>query len=129
MPPLKYRVECRDEFTERGAAHVSDAWNYTTVKRILRNRVYLGHTILGRSRKVSVKSKKKLPVPEEDWFVTENTHEALVSLEQFELAEHYLGENTKSNAANPSFRHSIFGGVAYCASCGAAKRCSASATR
>lgn len=120
MPPLKYRVECRDEFTERGAAHVSDAWNYTTVKRILRNRVYLGHTILGRSRKVNVKSKKKLPVPEEDWFVTENTHEALVSSEQFELAEHYLSENTKSNAANPSFRHSIFGGVAYCASCGAA---------
>ena len=120
MPPLKYRVECRDEFTERGAAHVSDTWNYTTVKRILRNRVYLGHTILGRSRKVSVKSKKKLPVPEEDWFVTENTHEALVSPEQFELAEHYLGENTKSNAANPAFRHSIFGGVAYCACCGAA---------
>ena len=82
MPPLKYRAECRDEFTERGAARVSDAWNYTTVKRILRNRVYLGHTILGRSRKVSVKSKKKLPVPEEDWFVTENTHEALVSLER-----------------------------------------------
>ena len=54
------------------------------------------------------------------WFVTENTHEALVSPEQFELAEHYLGENTKSNAANPAFRHSIFGGVAYCASCGAA---------
>ena len=34
--------------------------NYTTVKRILRNRVYLGHTLLGKSRKVSVKSKKKI---------------------------------------------------------------------
>lgn len=59
MPPLKYRVECRDNFTEWGAQRASDEWNYTTVKRILRNRVYLGHTLLGKSRKVSVKSKKR----------------------------------------------------------------------
>lgn len=65
MPPLKYRVECRDNFTERGAQRMSDLWNYTTVKRILRNRVYLGHTLLGKSRKVSVKSKKKVIVPDD----------------------------------------------------------------
>lgn len=70
MPPLKYRVECRDNFTERGAQRASDEWNYTTVKRILRNRVYLGHTLLGKSRKVSVKSKKKIKVPEEEWVFT-----------------------------------------------------------
>ena len=119
-PPLKYRVEFRDNFTDRGAARASDFWNYTTVKRILRNRVYLGHTILGKTRKVNVKSKKKLPVPKEDWAITENTHEPLVTQQQFDLAEHFLSENTKANAANPSFRHSIFGGIVYCAHCGAA---------
>ena len=119
-PPLKYRVEFRDNFTEAGAARVSDFWNYTTVKRILRNRVYLGHTILGKTRKVNVKSKKKLPVPQEDWAITENTHEALVTQQQFDLAEHFLSENTKTSADNPGFRHSIFGGIAYCAHCGAA---------
>ena len=119
MPPLKYRVECRDNFTERGAQRMSDLWNYTTVKRILRNRVYLGHTLLGKSRKVSVKSKKKVKVPEEEWVFTKNTHEALVSQEKFDLAAHFMGENTKANGANPAFRHSIFGGIAYCACCGA----------
>ena len=118
MPPLKYRVECRDNFTERGAQRMSDLWNYTTVKRILRNRVYLGHTLLGKSRKVSVKSKKKVKVPEEEWVFTKNTHEALVSQEKFDLAAHFMGENTKANGANPAFRHSIFGGIAYCACCG-----------
>ena len=29
-------------------------------------------------------------------------------------------ENTKANGVNPTFRHSIFGGIAYCACCGAA---------
>ena len=120
MPPLKYRVECRDNFTERGARRASDEWNYTTVKRILRNRVYLGHTLLGKSRKVSVKSKKKVIVPEEEWVFTKDTHQALVTQEQFDLAAHFMGENTKANGANPSFRHSIFGGIAYCACCGAA---------
>ena len=120
MPPLKYRVECRDNFTERGAQRVSDLWNYTTVKRILHNQVYLGHTLLGKSRKVSVKSKKKVKVPEEEWVFTRNTHEALVSQEQFDTAAHFMGENTKANGANPAFRHSIFGGIAYCACCGAA---------
>lgn len=120
IPPLKYRVECRDKFSERGASHASDIWNYTTVKRILRNKVYLGHTILGKSRKASVKSKVKLPVPEDEWYVTFNTHEPLVTQEQFDLAEHFLSENTKANGKNPAFRHSIFGGIAYCAHCGAA---------
>lgn len=120
MPPLKYRVECRDNFTERGAQRVSDLWNYTTVKRILHNQVYLGHTLLGKSRKVSVKSKKKVKVPKEEWVFTRNTHEALVSQEQFDMAAHFMGENTKANGANPAFRHSIFGGIAYCACCGAA---------
>lgn len=38
----------------------------------------------------------------------------------FDLAAHFMGENTKANGANPAFRHSIFCGIAYCACCGAA---------
>ena len=120
IPPLKYRVEYRDEFTPEGAARASDLWNNTTVKRILKNKVYLGHTILGKTRKVNVKSKKKIAVPEEDWCFTEHTHEPLVTQEQFDLADHFLGEHTKSFRKCPASRHSIFGGIAYCAHCGTA---------
>ena len=51
---------------------------------------------------------------------TKDTHQALVSQEQFDLAAHFMGENTKANGVNPAFRHSIFGGIAYCACCGVA---------
>lgn len=51
---------------------------------------------------------------------TKDTHQALVTQEQFDLAAHFMGENTKANGANPAFRHSIFGSIAYCACCGAA---------
>lgn len=61
ITPLKYRVLYRDNFGERGAARAVDEWNYTTVKRILKNSVYLGHTILGKTKKASLKSKRNLP--------------------------------------------------------------------
>jgi len=118
IPPLKYRVLYRDEFSEEGASRASDVWNCTTVKRILKNRVYLGHTLLGRSRKVSVKSKKKVPVPRNNWAVTENTHPPLVTPVLFERAQENLGRGSRDYRAYDHVRKSIFGGVAVCARCG-----------
>lgn len=118
IPPLKYRVLYRDDFSEAGASRMSDVWNYTTVKRILKNRVYLGHTVLGRSRKVSVKSKKKVAIPKEDWAVTENTHEALVTQATFDLAQANLGRGASCYQAYDHIRKSIFSGIAVCGKCG-----------
>ena len=118
IPPLKYRVLYRDEFSEEGAARASDLWNYTTVKRILKNPVYLGHTLLGKSKKVSVKSKKKVPVPREDWAVTENTHPPLVSNTLYERAQANLGRGSRDYRAYDHVRKSIFSGIAVCSKCG-----------
>ena len=118
IPPLKYRVNYRDDFSEEGAARAVDHWNGTTVKRILKNRVYLGDTILGKTRKVSVKSKKKVPVPRNDWAVTEGTHAPLVEEDVFELAQRNMGRASKDYRHQENARKSIFGGVAVCEKCG-----------
>lgn len=118
IPPLKYRVNYRDSFSEEGAARAVDYWNGTTVKRILKNRVYLGDTILGKSRKVSVKSKKKVPVPKDDWAVTESTHEPLVEESVFEAAQLNMGKASRDYRQHEHVRKSIFGGVAVCGKCG-----------
>ena len=125
ITPLKYRVECRDNFSDRGASRAADEWNYTTVKRILKNKVYLGHTILGKTKKVSVKVSKQTSVPVEDWCVTENTHEPLVTKETFDRAADNLRRNTKTFYDNPMAknggqRRSIFRGLVFCANCGSA---------
>ena len=118
MPPLKYRAMCRDNFTPEGAAKASDIWNYTTVKRILKNRVYLGDTILGKTKKVSVKSKKKIPIPQQEWTVTEATHEPLVDTSTFEKAQINMGKASRDYRQYDHVRKSIFGGIAVCSKCG-----------
>ena len=118
MPPLKYKVLYKGNFSEDGAARASDLWNYTTVKRILKNPVYLGHTLLGKSKKVSVKSKKKLNVPKDQWAVTENTHEPIITQEVFDLAQFNLGKGTFDFRQYDHVRRSIFSGIAFCAQCG-----------
>lgn len=118
VPPLKYRVNNSNNFSASGAARASDIWNYTTVKRILKNKVYLGNTYLGKSKKVSFKSKKKTQIPKEDWCVTNNTHEPIISQEVFDLAEINIGKGTRDYRQSPQVRHSIFSGVAKCEKCG-----------
>lgn len=120
IPPLKYRVLYRDNFNEKGASRASDYWNYTTVKRVLKNEVYLGHTILGKTKKVSMKSNKKIKVNKDDWVVTKNTHEPLVSEELFSKAKINMGRNTKKYEGYERVRKSIFSGIVYCAKCGSA---------
>lgn len=117
IPPMKYRVY-RDNFSDAGAAQASDDWNYTTVKRILKNKVYLGHTQLGKTKKVSVKSKKKVKVDEEKWAVTLDTHPPLVSSALFERAQENLGKAAIDYRAYDHVRKSIFSGVARCGLCG-----------
>jgi len=117
IPPLKYRVLYRDNFCDEGAARMSDVWNYTTVKRILKNKVYLGHTILGKTRKTR-KTQKKIAVPEEDWAISYNTHDALIKEDVFNMAALNLGKGTKNYQKYDHVRKSIFSGITKCGLCG-----------
>ncbi|MBQ3568985.1 MAG: recombinase family protein, partial [Anaerotignum sp.] len=58
-------------------------WAASTVRKILRNPVYLGHMAQGKERKVSFKEKKILEMPENKWIVVENTHDPIVNEEIF----------------------------------------------
>jgi len=123
IPPLKYRV-IRDQFSEKGASHASNEWNISTVKRIIRNQVYTGDTLLGKTKKTSPKSTAKKEVPVENWYITENTHEPLVSREDFAAANDTLNHNTRRHSdqlmKNGGSRSSIFRGLVFCKNCGAA---------
>ena len=118
ITPLKYRVLYRDNFSDTGAARATDCWNYTTVKRIIKNQVYLGNTLLGKTRKASIKSRRKISIPQEDWAITSNTHEPLVDQMTFDKAQANLGKGSRDYRQYDHVRKSIFGGIAVCSRCG-----------
>ena len=119
ITPLQYRVKTGN-FGEKGAARATSEWVNTTVKRIITNPVYLGHTVLGKTKSPTIKSKGKLKVTKEEWIVTENTHIPLVSEETFEKSQVQMGIHTKNWRKHPHHRHSIFNGIVFCENCGCA---------
>lgn len=61
-------------------------WGSSTIVNILDKREYLGHTVNFKTRK-HFKDKKSHYVPEDEWTIFENTHEAIIDQETFDLAQ------------------------------------------
>jgi site-specific DNA recombinase len=92
-------------------------WNAVAVQRILGSRVYIGDTVQGVSEKVSFKSKRTRRLPQNKWVITENTHEAIVTREQFDKVEKIRQQRRKSSGPHKGSLHT-FRGLLYCGRCG-----------
>lgn len=76
----------------------------------------MGHTVNFRSHKQSYKDKNAVMNPKEDWLIFENTHEAIVDAETWELAQKLRKTPRRHDTlgeANP------LTGLVFCADCGA----------
>ncbi len=95
----------------------SDAgvWTSQSVKKMLKNVVYIGHMVQGKTSKVSFKSDVSVAKPKDEWFVVENTHEPIVPKEIFDMAQHRSIQRKKPEAVK---FNNIFSSLARCADCG-----------
>ena len=84
--------------------------------RILHNEVYIGKLVQGKTRRLDYRSKKKMNVPMRDWVTVDNTHEAIISAEQFELVQRIL--ETETRRPNDAETVALFAGFLYCGDCG-----------
>ena len=90
-------------------------WRPVSVQKILKNEVYLGKLLQGKTKKLSYKSKKKIDLPREVWIVEENAHEPLVDQKTFDKAKQIL--ERKYNTRNRN-REYLLKGITYCHNCG-----------
>lgn len=97
----------------------SGYWGFTTLKRILNNPVYIGTLTQGREKKVSYKSKKVIIAPKDEWIVIENSHEAIISKEDFERTQELLQVRRKTckTTSGKYYQPHIFSGRIKCADC------------
>lgn len=94
---------------------VPHRWSARTVSDILQRLEYCGHTVNFRTTTRSFKDKKKIERPKDEWKVFENTHEAIISDETFELVQELRSHKRRQNRTGEV---SIFSGLLYCADCG-----------
>jgi hypothetical protein len=100
----------------RPAPEFACSWTQRSIYDILARQEYCGHTVTGKTQKVSYKCKKTLQNPEDKRHFFENTHEPLIDETTFELAQKRIAtrqRRTKSNELD------MFSGLLFCADCGA----------
>ena len=116
----------RQNGTRKGDGCSCKGWYSSTLYGILSNPHYVGDTVLGRSMKAIYKGIKSHNVKDKDkWIVFPNTHEALISREDFQKVQDIL--QAASEARQTSMQKTeeiratlvnLFEGKIVCADCG-----------
>lgn len=94
-------------------------WNDRIVRRILENPVYIGHMAQHKTEKISYKLDKRITIPHNEWIVVEDTHEPIVSREDFESAQAKLSvRGYRNENRNPDRVTHLLTGLVFCGGCG-----------
>lgn len=91
-------------------------WSHTVIRNIIKNPVYLGHTVMCK-KEIIFKVGKYRDIPEEEQIRVDNTHEPLVTQEDFDNANAKIlsrRRDTTDNFVSP------FSGLVKCGTCGKA---------
>ena len=91
------------------------SWTTSTIRKILKNEVYIGNTIQGKRRVKSYKIHKVENVPKEEWIRVENTHEPIIEKTIYEKAQDQMNKRLK--VENEEHKLSIWAGILKCADC------------
>lgn len=108
--------------------YLKSYWSRTTTNRILRNRMYLGCLVYGKSKTSFAKGVKEHTLPESEWQIVEGTHEPLITQEMFDEVQELLEESGREAKNHASYAEGIvpnlFRGIVKCADCGSSMKMS-----
>lgn len=76
-------------------------WSHITVLNILKNDKYTGVMTNHTRESRYMRDKNQRRVPREEWIITENTHEALVTKEEFDAAHAMIREVKRPERKSP----------------------------
>ncbi|MCL2311240.1 MAG: recombinase family protein [Firmicutes bacterium] len=93
-------------------------WCSATITKILTNQVYIGDMVQGRQKVKSYKVRERLRVPKEEWYIVENTHEAIIDKETFDKTQELMLRDMRT--APTKWELYLLSGYVRCAECGMA---------
>ena len=93
----------------------NEEWTTSSVKKILKNRMYTGDMVQSTQTKVNYKSKKKKTLPKSNWDIVPGTHEPLVDKLTFERIQ---GNVKRTNVSVSNREKRLFENLLFCKECG-----------
>lgn len=90
-------------------------WTSATIAGILGKREYLGHTVNFKTTRKSFKSKRVIHNPEEKQVIFEDTHEAIIDAELWDVVQKIREQRHRPVRTGET---GLFSGLVFCADCG-----------
>lgn len=96
-------------------SNATSQWRDTSIRNILKNTNYCGHLLQHKTIPVDLCDKRRLSVPEAENILAENTHEAIISIDDFNLAKKKLATKISNNTRQSTY---LYSNLLYCMDCG-----------
>ena len=93
-------------------------WSASRISHILRNPFYKGAHLVCRTHQKGIRSGTVDIIPREDWEIIENSHEAIVTPEEWDKVQELIDGRPAIMEGNACPFYNIFHGIIYCATCG-----------
>lgn len=113
--PSMYKKQKGFDYKHPAGKMNDGLWPESSVRRILKNEMYLGDMIQGKNQKLSFKIKKCVATPKNEWYVVKGTHEAIIDRKTFEKAQSLFNRNTRISPQKNEVE--LFSGIVKCADC------------
>ena len=114
LTPALYKKQIYPKYKGNGAK-ANATWNMRTVRRMLTNRMYVGDLVQNVMNNISYRIQKCRPVAKEDYIVVPNTHEAIISREDFETVQQLLFRDTRISPKTEELN--VLSGFIKCGDC------------
>lgn len=115
--PAEYKKLSGSNYKTSFQTSSKAVWSHVSVRRILKNEIYLGVMIQGKRTTPNYKTKTVVTKAESEWLRVEGTHEAIISVRDFELVQELLKDDTHCRAGDVTVP--VYAGRIYCGDCGA----------
>jgi hypothetical protein len=118
LSPSAYKQKSGSKYVNYNAdsSNSKGLWTQSTIAAILRNEMYTGTLVQGKSHHVSYKNKKRKKVDKSDWVRIPDRHKAIIDHETWDRTQERLNSCTRSSRVTNEL--SPLSGKVKCAVCG-----------
>lgn len=92
-------------------------WTNASISQITSNELYTGDYVYNKYKETKIGGRKRILLPEEEWKVIPNTHEAIISREVFDKVKK-IKEKRSFGGYTGNKNRSIFSDKIFCKECG-----------